>query len=91
MTITTLVINQDELLRTSGELGLKPSSPVFLMLRQFDCCSQTLPTNGPTKGVCNLVVDFKGTYFYALAQRDVYIKLPPEDPRAGIQTYVANY
>ena len=30
-----------------------------------------------------MVVDIKRAYFYAPSQRDIYVRLPPEDPRAG--------
>ena len=30
-----------------------------------------------------MIIDIKRAYFYAPAQKDIYIKLPPEDPRAG--------
>ena len=30
-----------------------------------------------------MIIDIKRAYFYALSQRDTYVKLPPEDPKAG--------
>ena len=38
---------------------------------------------GDLKGnTCVMIIDIKRAYFYAPAQRDIYIKLPPEDHRA---------
>ena len=30
-----------------------------------------------------MVIDIKRAYFYAKSHRDIYVRLPPEDPRAG--------
>ena len=33
-----------------------------------------------------MIVDIKRAYFYAPAQKPIYVRLPPEDPRAGDPT-----
>ena len=33
-----------------------------------------------------MVIDIKRAYFYAPSQRDIYVKLPPEDPMAADPT-----
>ena len=37
---------------------------------------------GPLSEVCVMVIDIKRAYFYAPAQKDIFVRLPPEDPRA---------
>ena len=46
--------------------------------------ANTCKTTGNLKGnTCVMIIDISRAYFYAPAQKDMYIKLPPEDPRAG--------
>ena len=33
--------------------------------------------------MCVMIIDISRAYFYAPAQREIFIKLPPEDPRSG--------
>ena len=37
---------------------------------------------GTMKEIAVMVIDIKRAYFYAPARQDIYVKLPPEDPRA---------
>merc|ERR1711884_669359 len=54
-----------------------------LRLLLADAANRCQVGGNPEDDICILIVDIKRAYFYAKAQKDVYIKLPPEDPRAG--------
>ena len=41
-------------------------------------------TIGPLRqNICLMIVDIKRAFFYAPSQKPIYVRLPPEDPRAG--------
>ena len=41
------------------------------------------PIDNPEDPLCIMLLDVSRAHFYARAEREVYIQLPPEDPRSG--------
>merc|ERR1712155_160860 len=37
---------------------------------------------GSMRDIAVMIIDIKRAYFYAPARQDIYVRLPPEDPRA---------
>ena len=41
------------------------------------------PIDDPNDPLCMTLADVSRAHFYARAVREIYIQLPPEDPRSG--------
>ena len=47
-----------------------------------DAASRSRPNDKEGSQIRTMIIDIKRAYFYAPSQRDVYVKLPPEDPKS---------
>ena len=48
-----------------------------------DAANQCRPDGGARESACVIIIDIKRAYFYAPAQKAIYVKLPPEDPQSS--------
>ena len=46
-----------------------------------DAAGRCKPKAQPPQEIRTMIIDIRRAYFHAKAQREVYVKLPPEDPR----------
>ena len=73
----------------SKDDSLYASTPPLEAVRLVISRAATIPNNGDThggrgKGMKGLMInDVSRAYFYAKCERDVYVRLPPEDPNSG--------